>query len=91
MEKTKKQVITGYHRPVCPKCECELHPQENGVGVLDMAGDREYEVYDADLWQCPGCGLQVVGGFGNRAISAHYMETFQKVIQSYKTLFRNKG
>ena len=91
MSKTNKQVISGYHRPVCPKCERELHPEKNGVGVLDMAGDSEYEVYDADLWACPSCGMEVIGGFGNGPISAHYEENFQKVISNYKILFRNKG
>ena len=91
MPKTEKQVISGYHRPVCPRCERELHPEENGVGVLDMANGRAYEVYDADLWKCPGCGMEVVGGFGNKAISAHYEENFQRMIGGYKTLFKNNG
>jgi len=91
MTKTEKQVISGYHRPVCPKCECELQPEKNGVGVLDMANGKPYEVYDADLWKCPGCGMEVVGGFGNKAISAHYEDNFQRVIAGYKTYFKNNG
>ncbi len=91
MTKTKKQVISGYHRPVCPKCNRELHPETNGVGVLDMANSKPYEVYDADLWKCPGCGIEVVGGFGNSPISAHYMASFQQVIDGYKVVIKNNG
>ena len=92
MAKTAKQIISGFHRPVCVKCNCELRPEKNGVGVLDMYrpldSDKEepYELYDADLWKCPQCGLEVVGGFGNGAISAHYKPDFQRMIAHYDSL-----
>ncbi len=81
---TKKQVISGYHRPVCVKCNCELHPERNGVGILDMAKFGPAEVFDADLWKCPKCGLEVVGGFGSRPIALHFEDAFQKVVDEYK-------
>ena len=92
--KTEKQVIGGYHRPVCVKCKCELHPERNGVGVLDMADYDPYELYDADLWKCPNCGYEIVGGFGYNAISAHYEADFQAQIDRYKNrdlLIENSG
>ena len=92
MAKTKKQVISGMHRPVCTKCNRELHPEKNGVGVLDLNEDgKPYEVYDADLWKCPGCGMEVVGGFGEGCISAHYEADFQKMIDGYEVVIKNTG
>lgn len=94
MEKTKKQVISGYHRPVCTKCCCELHPETNGVGVLDRANGVDYELFDADLWKCPKCGMEVVGGFGVGPISAYYEPDFQKCIAMYQKkgiLIHNSG
>lgn len=94
MEKTKKQVISSFHRPVCPECECEMRPEKNGVGVLDMAGFGPCEIWDADLWKCPKCDKQVIGGFGDSAISAHYKEDFEREIKRYKNaiqLFKNYG
>ena len=104
---TEKQVISGYHRPVCVKCGCELRPETNGVGVLDMAErSREqgkdaifvhyepYELWDADKWKCPQCGMEVVGGFGHDPISMHHEANFQQTIKHYKTnssLIMNKG
>jgi len=91
MAKTDKQVISGYHRPVCKRCNCEFRPERNGVGVLDMYrpsdGDslQPYELFDADLWKCPKCGVEVVGGFGISFISSHHSEGFQKHIDSYQT------
>ncbi len=94
MNKTVKQVISGFHRPVCAKCCCELHPETNGVGVLDTNDNGPYELFDADLWKCPKCGIEVVGGFGNGPISAHYEPDFKRMIDSYQTrglLINNMG
>ncbi|KKK89938.1 hypothetical protein LCGC14_2728070 [marine sediment metagenome] len=95
LRKTAKQVASGYHRPVCPKCNRELHPETNGVGVLDLGGDgKPYELYDADLWKCPGCGIEVVGGFGQGPISVHYLADFEAQIKYYQKknlLIKNTG
>ncbi len=94
MVKTEKQVVSGYHRPVCKKCNCELRPETNGIGVLDMADYGPYELFDADLWKCPKCGLEVVGGFAYNPISAHYKSDFVKMITSYESrglLIKNTG
>jgi hypothetical protein len=94
MAKTEKQVISGFHRPVCIKCNCELHPEHNGVGVLDMADFGPCDLYDADLWKCPKCGLGVVGGFAINPISAHYKPDFEKHIKFYEKqgyLIKNTG
>ena len=99
---TPKQIVSGYHRPVCPECQCELRPETNGVGVLDMfspgstvdAKPEPYELFDADLWKCPKCGKQVVGGFATNPISAHYESDFRRMISHYKsnsTLIPNNG
>lgn len=94
MVKTKKQVISGYHRPVCVKCNCEMRPETNGVGVLDMNDNGAYELWDADKWKCPNCGVEVVGGFALNHISAHYKEDFQRMIKVYEEkglLIKNTG
>jgi len=92
MAKTEKQVVSGYHRPVCVKCKLELHPETNGVGVLDLNENGEpYELYDADLWKCPGCGMEVVGGFGRGPIASHFEDNFEKMIAGYKVLIKNIG
>ena len=91
---TNKQVASGRHRPVCPKCNMEFHPERNGIGVLDMADFGPYAVWDADLWKCPGCGVEVVGGFGGNPISCHHSATFGRTVAAYRGgygLIENKG
>ena len=84
--KTQKQVVSGgFHRPVCKRCNCEMRPETNGVGVLDIVQGRPYELWSADLWRCPGCGVEIVGGYGNVPIAAHYESDFTVVLQSYES------
>ena len=75
----------GYHRPVCVTCQVELHPEHNGVGVLDIANFGPVDIWDADLWKCPKCGIEIVSGFGNNPISSHYKgDEFTRLVQSYR-------
>ena len=55
----------NYHRPVCVKCKCELTPERNGIGLLDMFNPSDesdepepqpQQIWRADLWGCPKCG-----------------------------------
>lgn len=94
MALTEKQVISGYHRPVCPECNCEMRPETNGVGVLDMADFGPCDLYDADLWKCPRCDKLVIGSFGHGPIASHYQDSFQKMIEDYESrglLYKNTG
>jgi len=85
MSKTKGQAIgSGYHRPVCKKCNCEMRPETNGVGILDTVESKPYALWDADLWKCPKCGIEVVGGFGSGPVSAHYENGFDVAIKGYE-------
>lgn len=82
---TEKQVVGGgYHRPVCAKCKCEMRPERNGTGVLDMAEFGPYAVWDTDLWKCPECGIEVIGGFASGPISQHWQDDFEKMVDHYR-------
>ena len=92
---TDKQVVcAGYHRPVCPKCGVEMHPERNGMGVLDMTDFGPYALWDSDLWKCSVCGVEIIGGFGNGPISAHFQDDFEKLVAAYRAkglLVENRG
>ncbi|KKN16512.1 hypothetical protein LCGC14_0975230 [marine sediment metagenome] len=59
------------HVPVCAKCSQEMYPKKNQVGVLDYAVFGPYQVWDADLWGCRGCGIEIVVGFAQGPIGRH--------------------
>ena len=68
------------HRPVCATCQMEMKPELNGVGVLDMADFGPYALWEADLWKCPSCGLEILVGFGRLPIVHHYDASFSALL-----------
>jgi hypothetical protein len=83
MGKSDKQVVSGFHRPVCVKCNCELRPETNGVGVWDRNKNGTSKLWDADKWKCPKCGVEIVVGFGYNPVACNCDEDFQKHIKFY--------
>lgn len=71
-------------RPVCVKCQCEMHPKQNDIGVLTMANNQPYQLWSADLWACQGCGVEIISGFGQRALIEYWKYNFVKYLDSYK-------
>ena len=88
------------HEPVCATCQCEFRPEHNSVGLLDMYNPsntnepQPYQIWEADLWKCPKCGVEIVVGFGSDAILRHhekpdfekwlkYKEDNSKIIKNY--------
>ena len=63
-------------KAVCVKCQTELKVADGGVGVavVEMAFDppAPYKVWMADLLECRGCGMQIVGNFGDRPVAAYH-------------------
>ena len=75
---------------ICVKCEVELTCKQNGVGALYtfLPDERPCSIYDADLWSCPICGLEIVSGFGAEPIAEHYRSDMEKVIGMYGRVVR---
>ena len=68
---------------VCARCQVELYPKKNGVGAIAMGDSGPEAIYDADLWRCPNCGLEVVLDFGNKPIREHFHPDFAAVVAGY--------
>jgi DNA-directed RNA polymerase subunit RPC12/RpoP len=45
---------------VCANCNRAMRPKKNGVSFTEMAQDRPYKLWMADLWQCQDCGAKVL-------------------------------
>jgi hypothetical protein len=55
-----------------------LRPRKNDIYVLTERGDGlPYQVWNADLWECPDCGHQVILGYGQSHCSEHYETDFK--------------
>ena len=67
----------------CVQCLTLLRPRKNDVCVHITTSDGlPYQLWQADLWECPDCGNQVLLGFGRCAWSEHYENDFAKHVKS---------
>ena len=66
----------------CVSCKTYLRPRKNDIYVqVNMitnspSGEAPYQVWNADLWECPDCGHQVILGYGKECCSEHYQDGF---------------
>ena len=72
---------------VCTKCQTEFRPFYNGTLVIETASFGPYKVWYADTWKCPGCGIEVVGGFAEQPLRQdHYAEDFPEWLEKEKSM-----
>lgn len=63
----------------CADCSTIMRPRKNDVCVhITMDDGRPYQLWQADLWECPDCGKQVILGYGMKAWAEHYEPDFEK-------------
>jgi hypothetical protein len=76
-------------KPACVKCQRFMRPKKNGFfftegmpimnaepGLKEPENWKPYKVWQADLWACPDCGLEILSGYGLNPIAEHYQSTF---------------
>lgn len=73
---------------ICPKCELELRPRKNGVPVEAMATFGPYQLWMADLFACPECGLEVVTRFAPLPLVEHYEREYAAQREKYPPVCR---
>jgi hypothetical protein len=82
-------------KPICVSCGTffkparsgirvqEMRPKENGAvaGKLFAQDWCSYKLWQADLYECRSCGMQIVVGFGLQPISEHYKPEYKEVLE----------
>lgn len=58
--------------PVCVPCQVQMRCKKTGIDVELMAGAEPYQIWNADLFACESCGVQVVTQFGGTPIAEHF-------------------
>lgn len=48
------------NRPLCARCQFSMTREKNGVKVKYSTTEAQM----GDLFECPGCGAQIITGFG---------------------------
>ena len=61
-------------------CGCGrfMQVKKNGVTVEELTEEQEsYKLWDADLFECPECGVEIISGFGRGPLAEHYQPTYR--------------
>ena len=89
-------------RPVCIKCHRFFRPKQNGFAFIEGMRDsyetqpgiehdahwRDYRLWHGDLYECHGCGTQIITGIGREPLAEHYQEDFADHVKSWRATFR---
>ena len=84
-------------KPICVPCQRFFHPLKNGIffvegmptrdgalpGTADPKAWETYKLWSGDLWECRGCGAQIVVGAGQEPIAEHHQEKFAADLRAY--------
>jgi predicted RNA-binding Zn-ribbon protein involved in translation (DUF1610 family) len=64
--------------PICVSCGLEYRTVLNGALVTYewLNPPRPFEVYSADMLQCPDCGHEIISGIANKPLLQHYEQDF---------------
>jgi len=67
-------------RIVCVACKLEFRPAKNGVAAIESSTFGPYKLWETDRLACPGCGVEILSGFGLQAIAEHYQPGFAETV-----------
>lgn len=87
-------------KPICVPCQRFFRMKTQGYMFLEgmpkssegrpLPGTQEpekwtpYKLWAGDLWECEGCGAQIVSGTGQSRVAEHYEADFMRLVNVYK-------
>lgn len=80
-------------RPVCVKCcrfyRCKKNETawEEGYPVTRTTWGS-YRLWSGDLWECPGCGSEIIVGHGMRPVAEKHEPNYAERCEQGKPLLR---
>jgi len=82
-------------KPICVPCQRFFRVTKTGFHFIEgmpvddaaVAGNQEpekwepYKIWIGDRFECPGCGVTILSGFGGGPISIQHEDDFQSLIR----------
>lgn len=71
-------------------CGCGrfMQVKRNGVTVEELLEDGSpYKLWDADLWACVECGVEIVAGFGRAPLAEHWQPEYWSLRESRAPIY----
>ena len=73
------------HRPVCVQCKQTMRCAKNEVTAIQLDAGEDYALYSSDKYACPGCGHEVLVGFG-QTIATRYDQHWRVHVETKDTV-----
>lgn len=84
-------------KPICVPCQRFYRPKKNGFHFIEGMPTNERarpgtedaiywtrdKMWTGDLWECLGCGHQIISGVSREPIAEHYQPDFGEKVASY--------
>ena len=67
-------------RPICVRCQTEFRNIKSGIAVIEMFSQppEPYQIWLADLFECPTCKTRIVSGFAQEPLTHHFERDFER-------------
>lgn len=89
-------------KPICVKCQRFYRPKQTGMYFIEGMPEsnhsppgtampdqwQPYKLWSGDLYECEGCGSQVIVGVGHSRIAEHYEPKFAETVRSFGAEFQ---
>jgi wobble nucleotide-excising tRNase len=71
-------------KPMCKKCNIAFRRESTEVRVIEtfLEDNRPYKIWNADLFECPKCGTEIVADFANKPLACHHDDNFKQVLEA---------
>jgi hypothetical protein len=56
-------------------------------GTADAENWEPYKLWAGDLWECKGCGAQIISGVGRAPVAEHYQDGFGDTVERLGAMF----
>lgn len=73
----------------CSRCKIRMQIKKQGVTVVTMFNEppTPYQLIQADLFSCPGCDAEIIGGYADRQFSEHFQPDFKEQMEKSAPLY----
>jgi len=81
-------------KAICVQCKLFFRPKKNDFAWeegMPVPGSNKWEPYKlwlSDLWECRGCGTQIIVGHGHTPVSEHFKPDYKQTKSFYGDVLR---
>lgn len=79
-------------KPICVDCGLFYRPTKNGTAFIEGMPEGSnwvpYKLWMGDLWECQGCGSQIIVGVGFSPVAEQHEPDFSQTAKKLEPLLQ---